>query len=244
MDGAKLSQETTASHQGPPTGKELSLNKSAQYLPQPSATIDASRSQPATSQQHQQGGSQLTDKQKAQMFIYLQDEVDTLRKRDEERMSQQVRLAKALREARKQNEAIQEAARTKQDYHDTAPIVRSSMSRGEAREIRLTNARELLGLRIDPEDVGKGGAWTYRLSRLFQGPILEAVTDTAPVWKKIHRLKKKNIIIEFAKRVKEVPCLKGLFYFNSPWDQHAGPEISQAGWTLREVMKVTMNDMK
>ncbi|KAJ9124665.1 hypothetical protein QFC24_003032 [Naganishia onofrii] len=202
----------TSQLQAPALKEPLQTNHSVQNHSQPAHATGHPRSQPQAtdSRKNRQDGKQLTEKQKTQMFDYLQAEVTSLRARDGERLAREARFAKELRESRRETQVIQEAVRAQQDYRDTAPIVRPVISREDAGDFRLANTRELLGLQIDPEDVGKGGAWTNRgylkdqCWKLLLAISREVVTwaiakkdlDPAPVWKKLHRLKKKDIVNE------------------------------------------------
>ncbi|KAJ9091165.1 hypothetical protein QFC21_007310 [Naganishia friedmannii] len=78
-----------------------------------------------------------------------------------------------------------------------------------------------------------GGQRQRAISReVVTWAIAKKDLDPDPVWKKLHRLKRRDIVNE------------ALCYFNSAWDRHAGPEIWKASWTLRELLKITMNDIK
>ncbi|KAJ9128022.1 hypothetical protein QFC24_000310 [Naganishia onofrii] len=89
----------------------------------------------------------ITDKQKLQMFEYMEQENKELRRRDAGRLQGQQRQDQELREAHKHIGNLRtQVTRQQEEPQILPPIGRPSITKHEASDLRLLNARDKLGL--------------------------------------------------------------------------------------------------
>ncbi|KAJ9118462.1 hypothetical protein QFC24_006109 [Naganishia onofrii] len=183
----------------------------------------------------------INDKQKPQMFEYMEQENMELKRGDAKRLQRQQRQDQELREVHKHIGNLRtQVTRQQEERQVLPPIGRPYITKDEASDLRLLNARETLGLTIDAADKERGEACTTRgylkeqSWKLLLALSREVVTwgtaseglDPVPLWKKLHWRKKTRLSS------------------SSPWDPDAGPEIWKAGWPLRELIKSTIDNIK